>query len=131
MDRYVEPLVDMGVFDAVSEDTDVTDEVRLLHTPGHTPGHMSVLVSSAGERAVIQGDVLVHPSQVTNEEWNCKFDVDHPVATATRKKLLDLIEADGAKVVSCHFPKPGFGTVARFQGRRYWKAGFNQIGDGR
>lgn len=131
MDKYVEPLVDLGVFDAVSEDTDITDEVRLLHTPGHTPGHMSVLVSSAGESAVIQGDVLVHSAQVTNEGWNCKFDGDHPVATATRKKLLDLIEAKGAKVVSCHFPKPGFGSVVRFQGRRYWKVGFSQIGGSR
>ena len=78
MDRCVESIVDLGLFDTLTEDTDLTSEVRALHTPGHTPGHMSVLVSSRGESAFIQGDVLVHPAQVTEDDWNCHFDFDWP-----------------------------------------------------
>ena len=123
MDRCVESIVGMGLFDALTEDTDLTPEVRAVHTPGHTPGHMSVLVRSRGEWALIQGDVVVHPAQVTEDDWNCIFDYDWPLSTQTRRRLLDDVETQGTPVVSCHFPAPGFGMVRRSGGRRYWEVG--------
>ncbi len=121
--QCVEPLVDLGVFDACSGDTDLTSEVKAFHTPGHTPGHMSVLVSSMGQRALIQGDVLIHPAQVTEVGWSPIFDGDFDLAASTRRKLLDQVESDGTTVISCHFPAPGFGKVVRYEGRRYWQVG--------
>ena len=123
MHRCIEPLSDAGLIDALVEDTDLTPEVRALHTPGHTPGHMSILVSSEGQEALIQGDVLVHPAQVTEDDWNCHFDHDWPVSTETRRKMLDEVEVRGTPVISCHFPLPGFGKVSRREGRRYWQVG--------
>ena len=123
MDRCVESVASLGLLDTLTEDTDLTSEIRALHTPGHTPGHMSILVSSGGEQALIQGDVLVHPAQVTEDDWNCHFDYDWPVATETRRKILAQVETDGTPVISCHFPAPGFGKVTRREGRRYWQAG--------
>ena len=123
MDRCVESIVNLGLFDALTEDTDLTSEVRALYTPGHTPGHMSVLVSSQGESALIQGDVLIHPAQVTEDDWNCHFDYDWPLSTVTRRKVLDDLESHETQVISCHFPAPGFGTVRRSKGRRYWHVG--------
>lgn len=123
MEQLVDPLVDQGVFDTLSEDTDLTDEVRAVHTPGHTPGHMSVLVSSQGQKVLIQGDVFIHPAQVTQEDWSPLFDGEPDVATKTRGKVLDQVEADGTPMISCHFPSPGFGRVTRSQGRRYWQVG--------
>jgi glyoxylase-like metal-dependent hydrolase (beta-lactamase superfamily II) len=123
MDRCVQSLDRLGVLDVIVEDRDLTGEVRVLHTPGHTPGHMSVLVASQGHRSLIQGDVLVHPAQVTEPDWNCHFDMDWEAATQTRKRLLDLVEAERTAVVSCHFPLPGFGQVIRVEGRRYWQVG--------
>ena len=123
MDRCVESIVNLGLFDMLTEDTDLTSEVRALHTPGHTPGHMSILVSSQGEEALIQGDVLIHPAQVTEDDWNCHFDYDWPISTETRRKVLDEVESQGTPVISCHFPAPGFGTVRRSEGRRYWQVG--------
>ena len=107
MDRCVESIVNLGLFDTLTEDTDLTSEVRALHTPGHTPGHMSILVSSQGEAALIQGDVLVHPAQVTEDDWNCHFDYDWPLSTETRRKMLDDVEAQETPVISCHFPRSG------------------------
>ena len=123
MERCVESIINLGLFDTLTEDTDLTPEVRAVHTPGHTPGHMSVLVSSEGETALIQGDVLVHPAQVTEDDWNCHFDYDWPLSTETRRKMLDDAEARETPVISCHFPAPGFGTVRRSEGRRYWQVG--------
>ena len=123
MDRCMESIATLGLLDTLTADTDLTAEVRALHTPGHTPGHMSILVASEGEEALIQGDVLVHPAQVTEDDWNCHFDYDWPVSTDTRRKMLDDAEAQGTPVISCHFPAPGFGTVRRQDGRRYWRVG--------
>ncbi len=124
MDRFIEPLAEMGVLDGLTGDADLTDEVRALHTPGHTPGHMSVMVASGGERALIQGDVLIHPAQVTEEDWTPLFDGDPETAIQTRRQLLDQLEADGTTVVSCHFTKPGFGRIVRTEGKRHWRVGW-------
>jgi glyoxylase-like metal-dependent hydrolase (beta-lactamase superfamily II) len=123
MERCVEPLVSLGVLDALEGDTDLSDELRAIHTPGHTPGHMSVLVASSGEQALIQGDVLIHPAQVTEDDWCPRFDGNFEEATQTRRRILDQVESERIAVVSCHFPAPGLGRVVRYQGRRYWQVG--------
>ncbi len=123
MDRCIESIAGMGLLDTLTGDTDLTGEVRAVHTPGHTPGHMSVLISSQGQQALIQGDVLVHPAQVTEDDWNCHFDYDWPLSTETRRKMLAEVESQGTAVVSCHFPAPGFGRVVKRDGRRYWQVG--------
>ena len=84
---------------------------------------MSVVVSSQGQQVNIQGDVVIHPAQVTEEDWCPKFDGDWDTAILTRRKFLDQVEADNITVVSCHFPAPGFGRVVRQDGKRYWQAG--------
>ena len=63
MDRCVESVVNLGLFDTLTEDTDLTPGVRALHTPGHTPGHMSILVAPEDQEALIQGDVPVHSAR--------------------------------------------------------------------
>ena len=64
VDSSIRPLVDGGVADLVDLDHVVTDELRLVPTPGHTPGHVSVLIESSGEQAVITGDLAHHPVEL-------------------------------------------------------------------
>lgn len=123
IDRFIEPLAEQGILDTIPGDSDLTDEVKAIHTPGHTPGHMSVMVASGGERALIQGDVLIHPAQVTEEDWTPLFDGDPETAIKTRRQLLDQLEAEATMVISCHFTKPGFGRIVRTEGKRYWQVG--------
>ena len=128
MDQLVESIDRLGLLDTVSDDTDLTSEVRAVHTPGHTPGHMSVLVASGDEEAMIQGDVFIHPAQITQEDWNCHFDVDWPVSVKTRRKMLEQVEANGTPMISCHFPAPGVGRVLRTNGKRQWQVGLDLPG---
>ena len=83
---------------------------------------MSLLVSSAGARAIITGDALATPAQVTNPDWAFGFDMDPATATETRIALLDRIESEGMRIVTCHFPAPGAGTIIRVEGRRYFQS---------
>jgi glyoxylase-like metal-dependent hydrolase (beta-lactamase superfamily II) len=115
------PLEPLGVIDFITEERTLTSEITAIPTPGHTPGHMSLLITSAGQRAVILGDVAVHPAQVTEDSWHFLFDADPARANQTRQEFLDRLEREGLTVAACHFPVPGYGRIVRIEGRRYWQ----------
>jgi glyoxylase-like metal-dependent hydrolase (beta-lactamase superfamily II) len=118
----VEPLQKLGLLDLVSGERTLTPELTIVPTPGHTPGHQSIAVVSAGERAFITGDVAHHPAQVNETEWNSGFDGDPATAAATRKRVMERLEQDGSLAVICHFPAPGYGRIVREGGRRIFRA---------
>ncbi len=94
----------------------------MLHTPGHAPGHVSVLAASGGSQACIRGDVVLHPAQVTEPTWNIVAETDHAQAITTRQSMLDRLERDKTILVTGHLPSPGFGRIVRENGERYWQA---------
>lgn len=122
VDRTLAPLEGLGILDLFAGEAPLTPEVTALPTPGHTPGHMCVLITSAGERAVLPGDAIVHPAQVSEPDWPFGFDSDTTQASVSRRQLLDRIEAEGMTLAACHFPHPGFGRLVRLEGKRYWQA---------
>ena len=96
--------------------------VTALPAHGHTPGHTSVLVSSAGKSAVILGDAAHVPVQAHHTDWSPRADTNPELSRQNRAELFDRMEKDHSLVVSGHFPVPGFGRLVRVQGRRYWRA---------
>ena len=70
---------------------------------------------------MVVGDMLCHPAQATNPDWPFVFDNDFEHAAATRKEVLDEIEAEGLFLVECHFPEPHCGLLVREDGARYWQ----------
>lgn len=121
VDRLVLPMKD-SVELIEGPEVQITDEISAILTPGHTPGSVSFLVASQGERAVIWGDVFVHPALVSEPAWDFAFEMDRALARDTRERLLQRIERDGMNVAACHMPFPGFGRIARAEGRRWWQA---------
>lgn len=96
-------------------------EISVLHTPGHTPGSVSVLVASRGEQALIVGDAIHHPAHISEPGWRDRNDADHETASRTRRELVDRSEAPGMTLIPTHFPEP-FGSIARDGSLRYWRA---------
>ena len=78
MGDSVLPVWEAGLVDLVDSDHRITDEVRLEPTPGHTPGHHSVVVESKGERAVITGDMTHSPIQFAIPDMASHADTDGP-----------------------------------------------------
>lgn len=73
-------------------------------TPGHTPGHLSTIVSSGDQRAIVLGDALHCPAQLTELEWEFMYDVDAALAKHTRAALVKEAEVEGTTLLPCHFP---------------------------
>jgi glyoxylase-like metal-dependent hydrolase (beta-lactamase superfamily II) len=109
----VRPVVAAGLADLVTPDHAVTDEVSLLSTPGHSPGHVSVLIRSRGEEAVITGDLMHHPSQVGRPDWSSPFDFDKVRARSTREEFMGRFAGSPTLVFGTHFPTPGAGHIVR------------------
>ena len=116
------PLEELGVMELMDGEFAITDELTTLPTPGHTPGHMSIMISSLGERGLILGDVLHNTVQVHETDWVSRADMDPTTTRATRRSLMERLEREETTVAAVHLPTPGFGKIARLQGRRYWQA---------
>jgi glyoxylase-like metal-dependent hydrolase (beta-lactamase superfamily II) len=91
----------------------ICDEVKLAPTPGHTPGHVSVRITSEGESAIITGDVVHHPCQMARPEWGSVSDWDADQAQRTRRELLSGCEAHGTLIIGSHFAGDPAGRVRR------------------
>ena len=115
------PLKGLNLVEFMEGELALTSELTTLPTPGHTPGHMSILISSRGQKGLILGDVAHIPVQVHETEWCSRVDIDHEQTRATRRSLMESLEREGILVASGHFPAPGFGRVLRADGRRYWQ----------
>jgi glyoxylase-like metal-dependent hydrolase (beta-lactamase superfamily II) len=93
---------------------EVAPGVTTVDTHGHTPGHMSVHISSGSEEMLLSGDVVVDSAvSFLHPEWPFGFDLDVPQGTKTRMAFLDRAAADKTLVGSYHLPFPGFGHVLR------------------
>jgi glyoxylase-like metal-dependent hydrolase (beta-lactamase superfamily II) len=111
MTESVMPVIEADMVDLVDDDHVLTSEVWLEPTPGHTPGHVSVRVSSRGEEAVIAGDVMHHPSQVLRPEWTSHFDWNQEMARETRRAAIARWSSDGDLVIGTHFAGPTAGRI--------------------
>ena len=116
------PLEDLGVLELMEGEQALTGQLTTLPTPGHTPGHMSIVISSQGERALILGDVLHNPVQAQETDWVSRADMDPEQTRITRRSMMEQLEREGTLVAAVHMPAPGFGKIVRLEGRRYWQA---------
>lgn len=119
-DATILVLERLGALDPLDGERAVSDEVSVLHTPGHTPGSLSVLVASGGRRALLTADALHHPAHVTETGLRDSSDADPEAARRTRERLLERVQNEGMTLAPTHFPEP-FGRIVWLEGRRYWK----------
>jgi glyoxylase-like metal-dependent hydrolase (beta-lactamase superfamily II) len=92
----------------------VVPGVRAIPAPGHTPGHMAVVVSSGDELLLYAGDTAVHPLHLEHPDWHSVYDILPEEAAASKRRIFDRAAAAKALVMGQHFaPFPSLGTVIR------------------
>ncbi|ATE64658.1 MBL fold metallo-hydrolase [Rhizorhabdus dicambivorans] len=102
----VQPIVDAGLADLIEPDHPIVEGVRLEATPGHTPGHCSVVISSGGQQAILTGDVIHHPIQTSMPDVSSNFCWDGEIGRATRRAMLERVAAARAIMIPPHFAGP-------------------------
>ena len=107
----VRPVVDAGLVDFVEPNHQVTADIRLEPTPGHTPGHVGVHIESGGRHAFITGDLAHHPVQWAQPTWAAAPDTDPAQSTATRQRLLAEFADTDVLVIGTHFAPPCSGHL--------------------
>ena len=109
----VTPVWEAGLADLVETDHRICDEISLLPTLGHTPGHVSVRIASQGEEALITGDFMHHPCQVARPDWSSTADSDPAEAGRTRERMLTRLSDTPILVIGTHFAGRTAGVVVR------------------
>lgn len=107
----IDPVVEAGLVEYIDADFHLTDEVSLIPTPGHTPGHVSVLVESRGQSAVITGDLMHNPIQVAVPAIEARFDMDKGQGARTRVEFVERFNGTGTLVIGSHFSDPSAGHI--------------------
>ena len=108
----VKPIFDAGLVELVELDHVISPEIRLTPSIGHTPGHVSVMIESEGQRAVITGDMTHHPCQLAHPDWVLGDD-DPKIAALTRSRLFAEWADQPILVIGTHFAAPTAGYVVR------------------
>ncbi len=116
------PLEENGQLELIEGETQVTREVVVIPSPGHTEHHASVAITSGGEVALYVGDIAQHRVQLERVPWVSAFDVLPLVSLETKRRLMERAIQESALIVSVHLPFPGAGRLTRTpEGRRRWQ----------
>ncbi len=113
------PLEDR--IDLLDQEGEIVPGIQAMAAPGHTPGHMCLVISSEGEELMYTSDVALHPIHVEQAEWYSAVDLVPERALTSRRRFLEKAAAEGALVHGYHFPWPGLGHVRRVGNAFQWR----------
>jgi glyoxylase-like metal-dependent hydrolase (beta-lactamase superfamily II) len=117
--QNIVPILEAGQVEWVDNAWGIDDEVMLIPTPGHTPGHCSVHLRSNSQEAIITGDMMVHPVQIAEPHWSQQADVDKALAIATRTQFINHHCDTDTLILGTHFHTPtGIYMVSKGEQKR-------------
>ncbi len=117
--RNLKPIADRITF--IKSGEEFITGFQAVDSPGHTPGHMSFLVTSNNETLLVTGDALTHfVASLQHPQWQPAIDLDGDLAVTNRKKLTDMAATERLRVIGYHFPFPGVGNIGREHNTYRW-----------
>jgi glyoxylase-like metal-dependent hydrolase (beta-lactamase superfamily II) len=117
-ERYFAPLEEAKLLCMVEGDREVAPGLTCLATPGHTSGHQSVLIESAGDDgdgtcAMYVGDLAATALHLEHPDWHSGWTWSREAELASKRKVVDLAVARDAVVILGHDPRTPFGRLER------------------
>lgn len=125
---HVTPLAEKMQF--IEDGAEIASGITAMAAFGHTPGHMTWHLESAGRRLVLAADLANHYVwSFAHPDWEVRFDMDKTAATASRRKVLGMLAADRVPMIGYHMPFPAAGFVdTRGDGFRYVPVSYQLMG---
>jgi len=99
----VKPIWNAGMAELIASDAKLTDEISMISTPGHSPGHMSIHIRSDGEEGLLTGDVAHHPCQMAHLDWSSTADSDPRQSVVVRRELFSRFADRPVLVIGGHY----------------------------
>jgi glyoxylase-like metal-dependent hydrolase (beta-lactamase superfamily II) len=89
--------------------------ITAVASPGHTPGHVSHMVTSGNAKLLVQADVTAGAASLfaNNPDWQFVFDTDRALAVETRKKIYAMAAAEKMPVHGYHIAFPSLVHVEK------------------
>lgn len=101
----IAPLIAAGQIDLLPNDAEIEPGIRYFATPGHTPGHQSVLFETSEGVTAVVADVVHSPAQIERPDWAHRADHDPDKARETRKSFIERAASGGWRLAAGHFRK--------------------------
>jgi glyoxylase-like metal-dependent hydrolase (beta-lactamase superfamily II) len=105
----------------VADGQEIFPGVRVMLTPGHSPGHTAYVISGGGRRLIAFGDAFHSPVQISHPEWWTAGDHDSAQSTSHRRTLLTQLAEPGTTGYGGHFADVVFGRVTNDADRPAWQ----------
>ena len=106
----------------VDDGAEVVPGIHLIATPGHTPGHMALAITSDGEQLLHISDVVLYPLHLEHPEWVPVFDILPEEAATSKRRIFDRAADEQALVFAHHFPPfPNLGHVRKHGAGWQWQ----------
>jgi glyoxylase-like metal-dependent hydrolase (beta-lactamase superfamily II) len=103
---------------------EVAPGIVAIDTAGHTPGHISLLVTAGSSKLLITADAVQNAHiSMAHPDWQPRADMDGAKAAKARRQLLDMAATDKLQVICYHIPFPGLGRVERKGSAFAWVTG--------
>jgi len=116
------PVVEANKAQIAQNDFSIGDHLRILPTPGHTPGHVAFTLGRGKYEAVFAGDLMHTPLQLRYPDLSPKFDVDPVQSAATRRSFLERYCDTDTLCCTAHFPSPSTGKIGCHGNGFSWEA---------
>jgi glyoxylase-like metal-dependent hydrolase (beta-lactamase superfamily II) len=110
------PVIESGHAEFIATDYAFDDSVWIEPWPGHTPGHVCVVVRSQRASVVLSGDIMHTALQCAETRLNSCFCVDEETARATRRRFLETFADSPVMIIPAHFPTPTAGWIRSHNG---------------
>ena len=85
--KNLPPLQDR--LDLIDKEIDIVPGIQAIAAPGHTPGHIALLIESEGERLLHISDTVLHPLHLEYPDWQSQYDILPEKQEASKHRIFD------------------------------------------
>lgn len=118
------PVIEAGQLETVdvAARPQVGGRIAFIPTPGHSPDHAALILSSGDDYACFSGDLLHSPRQFTHPHWNSAFCGDPRQAERSRREMMAWCVSHHAQWFTGHFPGSSCGWLEEDRpGENRWR----------
>ena len=107
---------------SIDGEREIVSGISIVDLAGHTPGHVGVRISDAGDSLIMTSDMLFHPAvHPEASDIGFVFEQDPAAARTMRERFLPQAYDEKALIASTHMPFPGLGRVIKDRGALRWQ----------